>query len=434
MVTARLPVGVTARHNAAAPSDPEPHRNGTIVRVTSILPIVLVLLLIAAFLRVGFVFHALYILFGIYLLAAVWSARVGRNLRVKRSFEPRALLGDDVAVALEVRNLGFWPLPWLRVFERLPVDLATPPFHAEIISLLPRERVVLRYTLRCRRRGYYALGPLLATSGDVFGLRAVEREFRDLDHLTVYPRVLPLEELGLPSRSPFGHLRAQQPLYEDPARVSGVREYQSGDSLRKMNWRATASSGRLQVRKLEPAMTLQTIVLLNLNNDEYEGVSTEHATELAIVVAASFANRLVELRQEVGLLTNGRDPLGDRAGASGLAARKGRAQLTAVLEALGRVEPVAGAPFARMLRDEMPRLPWGATLVVVTARESDELWETLLVLRRAGYVIAVVFCDYPSPHAFDAARARAAGLGFDCNRVWREADLDAWRQHGAAAL
>jgi uncharacterized protein (DUF58 family) len=400
-------------------------------RVTSILPIIAVLLLIAAFLRVGFIFHALYILLGAYLLTAIWSSRAARGLRVTRRFEPRALHGDDVAVALEIRNTSIWPIPWLRVFEHLPVDLATPPFHAEVVSLLPRECVTVRYTLRCRRRGYYPIGPLEATAGDVFGLRSVQRNFAVPEHLIVYPRVLPLEELGLPSRAPFGHLRTQHPLYEDPARVSGVRDYQSGDSLRKMNWRATAAAGRLQVRKLEPAMTLQTIILLNLNTDEYEPASAVYASELAIVAAASLANRLVELRQEVGLVTNGRDPLDDSTeGASGLAARKGRAQLTAVLETLGRIEAMAGAPFAQLLRSQMTRLPWGATLVAVTSRESDELWETLLVLRRAGYVIAIVFCDYPSPHAFDAAQARAAGLGFVSHRVWKETDLDSWRQHG----
>lgn len=395
--------------------------------VISLLPVVLVLLLIAAMLRVSFLFHALYIVLGVYVLADLWSRRASRNLRATRHFPTRAINGDAITVQLEVANAGLWPLPWLRVFDRLPVALTTPPFHLEVISLLPRERATLTYTLQCRQRGYYALGPLSASSGDVFGLRTIERDFATLDHLTVFPKVVPLDELGLPSRSPFGQLRTQHPLYEDPARVVGVRDYQSGDSLRKVNWRATAASGRLQVRKLEPAMTLQTVLFVNLNGEEYDPSISYHSSELAIVVAASLATRLIDLRQEVGLIANGQDPLASEVGVA-VAPRKGRAHLTTLLETLGRVEIQTGSAFVSTLRDRMAHLPWGATLVIVTSRETEELWETLIILRRSGFEIVTIFCGYPSRSAFDAASARAASLGFECQRVWEEEDLDVWRQ------
>jgi hypothetical protein len=141
----------------------------------------------------------------------------------------------------------------------------------------------------------------------------------------------------------------------------------------------------------------------------------------------------VDLRQEVGLIANGHDPLGDEAGI-GLAPRKGRAHLTTLLEALGRVEAVPTGPFLQTLRDRMTSLPWGATLVVVTSRECADLWETLLVLRRSGFEIVVVFTGYASPYAFDEAHARATSLGFGCHRVWKEDDLDVWRKRVATGV
>ena len=395
--------------------------------MVNLLPLVVVLLLIAGLFRVSFAFHTLYILFGLYVVAGLWSRRASQGVRVRRVFDTRALLGDTLTVRLAVENRSLWPVPWLRIHERLPVSLASPPFYAQVTSLLPRERREFVYQLQCRQRGYYHLGPLRASGGDVFGLRATEREFADPAHVTVYPKIVPLDELGLPSKSPFGHLRTPQPLYEDPSRVVGVRDYQSGDSLRKINWKTTAASGRLQVRKLEPAMTLQTVLLVNLNLEEYERQDAYYATELAIVVAASLANHLAALRQEVGLITNGRDPLSDSP-AAGLTARKGRAHLTGILELLGRVEARVGFGFCEFIRRQRAHLPWGATLVVITGKESDELWETLLSLRRAGLNVVLVFCDYPSRFGLDQAQRRGASLGFRCHRVWKEEDMDVWRR------
>ena len=392
----------------------------------SLLPVILTLAFVAAFFRVSFVLHALSVVGGLYVLASLWSAGARHGLVIRRAYEPRAMLGDTTTVRLEVENRGLWPIPWARVHERLPIALASPPSFVGLVALWPKGKTTLSYELQCRQRGYFGLGGLNITSGDVFGLRTQTYDLVGASYLTVYPAIVALDELGLPSKSPFGHLRAREPLYEDPSRAVGVRDYQSGDSLRKINWKTSAAVGRLQVRRLEPAMTLQTVLLLNLALDEYERQDAYYATEQAIVVAASIANHLVGLRQEVGLATNGRDPLGGSP--TGLAVRKGRGHLIGILEMLGRIDQTSGADFLSLLRGQMSHLPWGATLVIITSNDRPGLWDTLLALRRAGFSVVLVFCDYPSLIGYNQARGRAESLGFICHRVWKTEDLDVWRR------
>ena len=105
-----------------------------------------------------------------------------------------------------------------------------------------RERVTISYQLHCRRRGYYPVGPLQLASGDLFGFVDVQGRDVGQQFLTVYPRIIPLVGLALPSRLPFGTLASNQRLFEDPARLRGLREYQSGDSQRRINWKASAHS------------------------------------------------------------------------------------------------------------------------------------------------------------------------------------------------
>ena len=380
-------------------------------------------------------YNVSYVLFGVYVLATIWSQRTIRDVRFRRRYQERALLGDVVEVTLEVENRGWLPVPWIQFHDRLPIALITPPFYRAVVSLQPRETRRFTYELNCRQRGWYQIGPLTAQLGDVFGLNNRQQDFSAGNHITVYPKILPIDELGLPSKSPFGHLRTRQLLYEDPSRVVGVREYQSGDSLRKVNWKVSASSGRLQVKKLEPAMTLETVILLNVNTMEYTRQYAYGAVEMGIVVAASVANHLASLRQEVGLLTNGVDPADPQpAGLAGYLPRKGRGQLTSILELLGRVTVTTDRPFWPAVRGEIKRMPWGATLVVVTPRESEELLETTVPLLRAGFNVVLIYVDYPNPELYEVAHRRASVLGMRAYRVWREEDVDIWRRQIQSAV
>ncbi len=176
-----------------------------------------------------------------------------------------------------------------------------------MVSLLAGETRTLEYSVHAARRGYYPIGPLSVDLGDVFGFYGRSLRTAMPAFLTVYPRIVSLEQLGLPSKSPFGSLRTTEIIFEDPSRVSGVRDYFRGDSLRKVNWKVSAALGRLQVKTYEPAITLDTMLVLNLDQEEYDLAYADGAMELAITTAASLANHLAGLRQPFGLLSNGRD-------------------------------------------------------------------------------------------------------------------------------
>ena len=74
-------------------------------------------------------------------------------------------------------------------------------------------------------------------------------------------------------------------------------------------------------------------------------------------------------------------------------------QLAAILEALAAVTSFATLSIQELLRWQSPRLPWGATLVVVTAVVTDDLGATILRLREAGRRLALVsLADEPPPY------------------------------------
>lgn len=390
---------------------------------SGILAVLLILLVVAFFTTAQLFLYLFYALCGLFFLGRLWAKRSLQAVSVTRHYDRRAFLGEMVSVELEVCNKSRLPVLWLQLSEAVPAELITSAPFQHVLSLLPRERRKLTYTLNGRRRGYYRFGQLAVQGGDLLGTASYETRQAQGGYLVVYPRIVGLSGLGLPSLSPFGTLPAHERLYEDPARPRGVRDYQPGDSLRRMDWKTTARVGSLQVRRAEPAIALETAVVLNLDGADYPLSSRYQATELAITIAASVAVQVAEQRQAVGLATNGHDPLSaeDRGtggeepaiGSSAIPLRKGREHLMHLLDLLARIEvsPAGQAlPFLDLLSQGSAGLPWGSTVLAVTSREVEGLMEALLALRRRGLAVLLVLTTPDRDIALTTARAGRIGV------------------------
>ena len=397
-----------------------------------LLPFLIVLLVVALFSRVDLFFYLLYVLFGIVVLGRLWASRALKAVTIRRIHADRVFQGDTVDVRLEVTNSGWLPVLWMRLHDMVPATLGAPGLFRQVVSLAPHERLDLAYTLSANRRGYYQLGPLVAHSGDLLGSAAIQADPLRKDgggFVIVYPRIVPLRDLGFPSQSPFGILPSRRQIFEDPTRIRGVRDYQRGDSLRRIDWKTSARVGALQVKRYEPAIALETAIFLNLDGGDYPVAHQGTATELSIVVAASLAAHLVEKRQAVGLSTNGRDPLAaPSVTASTLPLRKGRDHLIHLLDLLARVEVAAEAdapPFLEVVSRESVGLPWGSTAVLITAQPSDGLFDSLLALRRRGLGVILVMTSPGRDVSLTIRRAEQIGVQAYC--IDSERDMDGWR-------
>jgi len=384
------------------------------------LPYLLLIFLIALLFHATFLLYVVYALFAALLLARLWAKRALRGIVTTRRLDDHAFLDDDIPVELELRNAGQLPVTWVLARESLPVALAGPLRVAHALSLAPGERRTLRYTLQGRRRGLYTLGPVRLSGGDLFGQEEYHGEESGGTRLTVYPRIVPLERLGLPSLSPFGHLRSRERLYADPSRVGGVRDYAAGDSVRDIHWTASASAGALQVKTYEPAMSLPTALLLDMGLAGYGRQQGPIATELGVVVAASLAAALGNARQDIALFTNGRDPLTPDEHIVGLSLGKGQAHLVRALEILARIAAVPDVQTGALLEAARARLPWGTTVIIISPEGDTEHTAALLSLRRAGFNVARVV---------PGARAGASSyVSLPTYYVRSPEDLNMWRQ------
>lgn len=390
-----------------------------------LLPLLLMLLL-AAFVRGGFALTILYILLGAYFLGWLLSRQVSNRISYRRTLETRAFAGEEIPVRLEVHNHGWLPVPWLHLYESLPAELAPGLTVKRVVSLLPQSQTEIDYTLHATKRGFYPIGPLFTEYGDTLGLIEAQEFLVPADHLTVYPKIIPLTDTGLPSQSPQGTVRHHRPIFEDPTRLLGKRDYTTGDSLRRVDWKATAVVGRLQVKKYEPSIALETVIFLNLNPAEYLPRYLYDSTELAIVIAASLANWITSKKQAVGLVANGIDPASQDRSFRALPSRKGREHLMQILDVLARIQIGKRTPLTEILRNESPRLPWGTTLIIITGQVNEAFLDELFQIKRRGQNVVLILAGHMA-NALNV-RERAGNLGIQVYVFQQEKDLDAWRR------
>ena len=340
-------------------------------------------------------------LFVIAAVGWVWNALSLFGLSyTRRLTETRAFLGETVELTLEVRNRKFLPVTWLKIIDvfpsRLPLGGPTGQVEQVQVNRTTNQgeftsfwsagafgRLTRRFTVHCTQRGYHTYGPALLSTGDAFGMFGRKGKLPAQQRLIVYPRLYPVAELGLPAKNPFGERAAAARLVEDPLRTAGIRDWQPADALKRVHWKATARHGQLLSRIYEPSQEPQMLIFLNVATLERHWLG--HIPELmerGISVAGSLAALCAELRLPVGLIANGYLPGSDQP--LRILPSRSPDQLMRILEMLAAVTGFAAQPIEELLLHEAPRLPWGATLLVVTAIAHEGLLAALLDLQRAG--------------------------------------------------
>lgn len=384
-----------------------------------------VFIALAAFFQADFMLVVVYLLGGAAMVNWWWSRRSARNVKVDRDLPERAFFNETIQVCLTARNTSRIPVLWMHIRDNLPSELAVAGQVQEVVSLGTKGARSLVYLLDCRQRGYYPIGPASVTIGDFLGLTSPQILKSKEDHLTVFPKIIPLTRIVVPSHSPLGTLHTNQPLFEDPACVRGKRDYLPGDSQRRIDWKASSVAHRLLVKQFEPSIALESMIFLNLNRQEYQLKDLYRASELAIIAAASIANWVVRARQAVGLASNGIDPLAEDGKPPMIAPGRGRGRLVRILEVLARLRSSETFPFVNLIQREMVGLSWGSTIMVIANQVDDNLFEALFQARRRGLSPILLVCGYVD--RIVEIERKAAYFHTPFVHILSEQDFDIWR-------
>ncbi len=407
----------------------------------------ILILAISLALGLSLLAYAMYALLAVMLLNRFLARNWIEQLSAERSTNQQtADVGDIVSVAVEVKNSGKMTVGWVLIEDLLPRSALRfdPPalqIHNKRLKLAKIEgnsKVRMDYQLECNRRGYYQIGPTVLETGDLFGLHRRYKVGSEPSYLLVYPEVVPIEGYDIATARPIGEIRLTHRMFEDPTRIAGVREYMAGDALNRISWRATARTGELQSKVYQPSCIAGATILLDFHKDSFKPENEPFRSEIAITAAASLANAVYQMGQQVGLVTNCRDAA-DRIRTEGwdrdyrsreaaqeaagmqdesdrlrpviVQTRRGPEQFQSILENLARAELSDGLTLPQLVLETEGRMPRDASVIAIISSLTAEAALALSELHRRGFAVTAVLNTYEQhDYATMAGRMLAEGI------------------------
>ena len=313
--------------------------------------------------------------------ATLWVRLTARPVRLKRSIiGGDHVAGDDVTVRLELLFEGRLVPGSLEVVERIE-RLGEPG----VVLSRSEGRLIGEYVLAAVPRGRYPIEAAEAVIEDPFSLERREVVLDAPGALLVHPRLVELSGLfsETGSRSQDGRrLLMRRPSGFD---LHNVREYEQGESLRRVHWPSTAKRGRLMVKDLEDSPRDEALVLLDADAGGVAGAPPETSFELAVSAAGSILRAHAGRARRAALVVNAAEtryqPVHSLEADWGLA-----------LELLAAVQPDGRNSVSSLLVDGAGAPSKALEVCVVTCSLTARLAERLLqraVTRRGASVVYV---------------------------------------------
>jgi uncharacterized protein (DUF58 family) len=314
-------------------------------------------------------------------VAWVWVRLADRPFRVRRGWGERDHVeGDDVPVLVELIPSGSVLPASVTLVER-----AGRLGEQRHLFRQSGRRLTVRYLLERLPRGRYVFAAVRAELADPFGLERAVVSLPAPGALLVYPRLERLDRLF--SESGAHSHDGRRLLLRRPSgfELHSVREYEQGESLRRVHWPSTARRGQLMVKELEDAPRDEVAVLLDADAQAVVGESFDVQVRAAGSIVDAYVRRgrraVLVVNSEQRELQQVHSPAADWRRA---------------LELLAAVEPTGHSSAARLLAEEHGPAARALDLAVVTARLEPALVDRLIQRALARRNVSLVYVDTAS--------------------------------------
>ena len=368
-------------------------------------------------------FFTLILVAGVQML--IFSRLSLKRLTYHRSFTPTVVNEGDTVTMLEtIRNEKLLPLPWIRVEAGISSNLVfgsqhaarkehtadssavqdgvrsairsgARQYHRSIFSLGPYSTVTRRHKVLCPHRGYYHIKSVAVTAGDLLGLaKNKSREIETDSLVIVYPTTIPISDILNDQTSFTGDVVVRRWIVDDPFMIRGIRAYTGFEPYNRINWKATAKTGELQVHDFDFTSDIRLMVLVNIDvsADQWGAVVDEMRAERALSIAASVVQYAIENGIETGFSTNARI-LDDQETVAYVEPRSGNAQITEIFDTIAKLTLVRVVSFGTLLRQIAAQGLANLDFLLITSYTDELIEKQIEDIRAMGNHVEVLSPD-----------------------------------------
>lgn len=241
----------------------------------------------------------------VYFFSLAYSKIVSDAIRIERPISKVKLASQEHAkITITIKNYSFLPVFVCYVYDFVSTLYVFNNKNRHLFFLRPHEIKKMDYEILAQDRGEFEIGPVKIQVRDPLNLFPFELEIPSTAKITIRPKRINLSVNPLASL-PQGLIDIKNPCYEDITMRRSIREYKSGDEIKRINWRAFAKYGSIFTNEYEDTFDAPFFVFLNLAEDDYELPTRFYKTERAIEIAAAIVEKAESLHQRCGFACYG---------------------------------------------------------------------------------------------------------------------------------
>ncbi len=316
-------------------------------------------------------------------------------LSVERSFDETSPdPGDEVTVAVSVRNEGERVLWDLRLVDGVPDALAVVDGSPRMgTALRPGQGVSFEYTVRAKR-GDHGFDSLLAVVRDAAGVNEREVTFDTDDNLVSTPSTDPIPEVPLRAlTSPYTG-RVETADGGEGVEFFATREYRPGDTLSRIDWNRHARTGELATIEFREERAATVVLVMDLRSQAYvrEDDQGLHAADRGVDAASRVFSSLLDAGDRVGLFALSPLDVWLAPGAGNDHRARAR-DVFATHPALSPVTPAGNVPVVLQVRNLRKRLSPEAQVILFSPLVDDSIVRIVRLLDAHGHLVTVISPD-----------------------------------------
>ena len=347
-------------------------------------------------------------------LTAVLFFRPGMKVELERIIpHNRFLEGSELEVILRIRSSE--RIPGLKIREDLPEGLELIEGEKEwVVSLSGGETREFRYKVRVKR-GIHKFNWVELSYRDPFGFFHFTKKFDLYTELIGVPIItdVPTPYSTRGTKITVGALPS--PRVGEGVEFHAIREYQPGDPLRIINWKATARTGKIMANEYESERKVDVIFIVDAS---YTG---ELVFDHLVRAAASLMLNALNEGTSFGLLLAEDVPLWVRPD-------YGKRHFFKCIDFLSTAKPDRNNMIAYQVEHLIrSHFPPRAQLVYLSPLLTEESREALKIMASFGYKVVVIS---PDPYTAVEPKVREEELALKLLSLQRKAVLKKMASYG----
>ncbi|NLO10805.1 MAG: DUF58 domain-containing protein [Clostridiales bacterium] len=313
-----------------------------------------------------------------------------KGLNVDLSFSKDvAIEGEEISLVETISNRKLLPLPILQIkfmtsrtfiFKDMDNSAVSDNYYRnDMTSVMMYQKLIKTLLFECSKRGFYTINRMDIVCSNLFLTQEYVGSYDLNIQLYVYPRPIELMRLEVTFSKMMGSILTKRFINEDPFEFRNIREYQSYDAMKAINWKASARTDTLKVNVFDYTSSQQVIILLNTEPEtiwKYDDLNEE-----SIRIAASLSKMLISQGVPVSLYTNAKDLITKEI--LELPAGSGTNHFQSIQETLSRIDlGLEPKPFIPIIQQKLMDTSTSDYIIILSYNQKKDLQELMLAQKQ----------------------------------------------------